>query len=95
MEKVEGGNNANISAEYLGLLKESEARTRERIEAVVQTIQGDPEEGASFITNGQLARELADLKTSLDDTHTHELDAIKKELVSIKNHLRTLYDDRT
>lgn len=94
VEKVEGGNNANISAEYLGLLKESEARTRERIEAVVQMIQGDPEEGTSFITNGQLAREVSDLKTSLDDTHTHELDAIKSDMEKIKTDLRILFSDR-
>lgn len=91
VEKVEHG--TNISAEYLDLLKDSEARTRERIEAVVDAIQGNPEEGKGLVTNGQLYGEITDLKIEMDNARARELDAIKAEMGKIKADLRTLFNN--
>ncbi len=72
----------------------SEARTRERIEAVVDAIQGNPEEGKGLVTNGQLYGEITDLKIEMDNARARELDAIKAEMEKIKADLRTLFNDR-
>jgi hypothetical protein len=66
-----------------------------RLDARLDRIEGDCEEGTRPVTNGQLYGEITDLKIEMDNAHARDLDAIKSDMEKIKTDLRILFDDRT